>query len=144
MLFRSALSANEQNGLRLFIQNGCAGCHDGPGIGGANFQKFGLYEDYWKVTGVAQIDKGRADVTKNNEDLYLFKTPSLRNVARTAPYFHDGSVESLEEAVVVMGRYQLGREFSGEDVAALVAFLRTLTGEWEGKDRKSTRLNSSH
>ncbi|MFM8859006.1 MAG: cytochrome-c peroxidase [Methylocystis sp.] len=126
---KNALSASEQNGLRLFIQNGCAGCHDGPGIGGANFQKFGLYEDYWKVTGVAQIDKGRADVTKNNEDLYLFKTPSLRNVARTAPYFHDGSITDLTQAVRVMSKLQLNKQISDDEAANIVAFLNSLTGE---------------
>lgn len=126
---KNALSSIEQNGLRLFIQSGCAGCHNGPGLGGANFQKFGLYEDYWKETGTAQIDKGRAEVTKNNDDLYLFKTPSLRNVARTAPYFHDGSIANLTQTVRIMSKIQLNKQMSDDEAASIVAFLNSLTGE---------------
>lgn len=81
------------------------------------------------MTGVAQIDKGRADVTKNNEDLYLFKTPSLRNVARTAPYFHDGSITDLTQAVRVMSKLQLNKQISDDEAANIVAFLNSLTGE---------------
>jgi cytochrome c peroxidase len=125
---KNALSSIEQNGLRLFIHSGCAGCHNGPGIGGANFQKFGLYEDYWKETGSAPIDKGRADVTKNNDDLYLFKTPSLRNVAKTAPYFHDGSIADLMQVVRIMSKIQLNKQLSDGQAASIVAFLNSLTG----------------
>jgi cytochrome c peroxidase len=78
-------------------------------------------------------DLGRFNVTGREEDRHVFKVPSLRNVAVTAPYFHDGSATSLEEAVIIMGRYQLGRDLSGTDVMAITAFLHTLTGEWEGK-----------
>ncbi len=90
-----ALSPQEQAGLRAFIDTGCVACHNGPGLGGQSFQKFGVVEDYWKETGSEKPDKGRADVTKNDADLYVFKVPQLRNVARTAPYFHDGSVADL-------------------------------------------------
>jgi cytochrome c peroxidase len=124
----AALSAQQQAGLRKFIDLGCAGCHNGAGVGGNSFQKFGVAEDYWKVTGATTPDKGRADVTKNDADLYVFKVPSLRNVGRTAPYFHDGSVETLERAVAVMGRTQLGKTLSEKDTADIVAFLQTLTG----------------
>ncbi|MCX7899530.1 MAG: cytochrome-c peroxidase, partial [Methylocystis sp.] len=87
-----ALTAAQRAGLRKFIDLGCAGCHNGAGVGGSSFQKFGVTNDYWKETGVATPDKGRADVTKNDADLYVFKVPMLRNVEKTAPYFHDGSV----------------------------------------------------
>ncbi len=122
-----ALSPAEQAGLRKFIDVGCAGCHDGVGVGGGSFQKFGVVEDYWKETGVAAPDKGRADVTKNDADLYVFKVPSLRNVAKTGPYFHDGSVAELPRAVRIMGKVQLGTDLSEKDVEAIVAFLGSLT-----------------
>ena len=123
-----ALSAAEQAGLRKFIDVGCAGCHDGPGLGGGSFQKFGVVEDYWKETGVAAPDKGRADVTKNDADLYVFKVAPLRNVAKTAPYFHDGAVAELPRAVHIMGKVQLGKDLGDKDVAEIVAFLGALTG----------------
>jgi cytochrome c peroxidase len=122
-----ALTAAEQAGLRKFIDVGCAGCHDGAGLGGTSFSKFGVATDYWKETGVEKPDKGRADVTKNEADLYVFKVPSLRNVAKTAPYFHDGSVSDLPRAVRVMGKTQLGVDLADQDVASLVAFLGALT-----------------
>ncbi len=124
----SALSKQEQAGLRKFIDLGCASCHNGAGVGGNSFQKFGVASDYWKETGVATPDKGRADVTKNDADLYVFKVASLRNVARTAPYFHDGSVAELAKAVKIMGKTQLGQDLSDKDAADIVAFLGALTG----------------
>src|SRR5208337_3851621 len=123
-----ALTDAEQAGLRKFIDSGCAACHDGAGIGGNAFQKFGVVVDYWKETGSKDPDKGRADVTKSDADLYVFKVPSLRNVAETAPYFHDGSVADLKRAVEIMGKTQLGADIPGKDVEAITAFLGTLTG----------------
>ncbi len=124
----SALTNQEQAGLRKFIDLGCVACHNGPGVGGNFFQKFGVVSDYWKATGVATPDKGRADVTKNDADLYVFKVASLRNIAQTAPYFHDGSVEDLTKAVKIMGKTQLGQDLSEKDAADIVAFLGALTG----------------
>ncbi|MFO1123964.1 MAG: cytochrome c peroxidase [Methylocystis sp.] len=124
----SALSKQQQAGLRKFIDLGCASCHNGPGVGGNSFQKFGVASDYWKETGVTTPDKGRADVTKNDADLYVFKVASLRNVAKTAPYFHDGSVDDLTRAVKIMGKTQLGQNLSDNDAADIVAFLGALTG----------------
>ncbi len=124
----SALDAPAKTGLRTFIANGCSGCHNGVGIGGGIYQKFGLVKDYWTATGSGDIDKGRFDVTKNPADLYVFKVPSLRNVAMTPPYFHDGSVTALPAAVRVMGQVQLGRDLSAQDVEHIVAFLESLTG----------------
>jgi len=122
------LSPAEQAGLHKFIEVGCASCHDGPGLGGGSFQKFGVVEDYWKETGAVAPDKGRADVTKNDADLYVFKVAQLRNVAKTAPYFHDGSVAELPRAVRIMGKVQLGKDLSDKDVSEIVAFLGSLTG----------------
>jgi cytochrome c peroxidase len=123
-----ALDGRAKAGLRKFIGFGCGGCHNGVGVGGGLYQKFGLVRDYWTATGSTRIDKGRADVTHNPADLYVFKVPSLRNVAMTPPYFHDGSVATLAGAVRVMGEVQLGRELIPADVDDLVAFLRSLTG----------------
>jgi len=123
-----ALTGAEQAGLRKFIDLGCAACHDGAGVGGNSFQKFGGGVDYWKETGAKEPDKGRADVTKSDADLYVFKVPSLRNVAKTAPYFHDGSVAELVRAVKIMGRTQLGVDIPATDAEAIVAFLGALTG----------------
>jgi cytochrome c peroxidase len=123
-----ALSAGERAGLAKFIELGCIACHNGPGVGGGMYQKFGVVEDYWQVTHSDPVDKGRADVTKKDEDLYMFKVPTLRNVAMTPPYFHDGSVATLPEAVKVMGRVQLGANLEDKDVAEIVSFLASLTG----------------
>lgn len=123
-----ALSATAQAGLRTFLRVGCAACHHGVGIGGGMYQKFGIVEDYWNATGSPLIDKGRFDVTQDPRDLYVFKVSSLRNVAVTPPYFHDGSVATLPMAVRVMARVQLGKTLTETEVAELVAFLHTLTG----------------
>lgn len=123
-----ALSAQERAGLRTFIDTGCVACHNGPGVGGGEFRKFGVVEDYWNATGSQDPDKGRALDTKNVDDEYLFKVASLRNVTMTGPYFHDGSVASLEKAVRVMARVQLGVAPSDQEVQDIVAFLGSLTG----------------
>ncbi len=124
-----AVSPAQEAGLREFVQTGCTTCHNGAGIGGGMFQKFGLVEDYWKATGSPEPDKGRFDVTKNPADMYVFKVPSLRNVAMTPPYFHDGSVATLPEAVRIMARVQLGRTLTDAQVASIVTFLESLTGK---------------
>ncbi len=124
-----ALSPAERAGLRKFIDAGCTACHNGPGIGGGMFQKFGVVEDYWKETGSKEVDKGRFDVTHNPDDMYVFKVPSLRNVAMTPPYFHDGSVRTLPKAVRIMAKVQLGNNLSDDDAADIVSFLKSLTGK---------------
>jgi cytochrome c peroxidase len=124
----SALSAAAQAGLRTFMQVGCAGCHNGVGIGGGMYQKFGVKEDYWTATKSPAVDKGRFDVTQNPADLYVFKVSGLRNVAMTPPYFHDGSVATLPAAVRIMGRVQIGKMLTETEVADIVTFLHTLTG----------------
>src|SRR5215472_904814 len=125
----AALSPAARAGLQTFIKTGCAACHSGVGIGGGMYQKFGILEDYWTATGSQTIDKGRADVTKDPADLYVFRVPSLRNVAMTAPYFHDGSVARLPDAVRVMARVQLGVTLGEAETSDIVTFLESLTGE---------------
>jgi cytochrome c peroxidase len=125
----SALTAQARAGLRTFIDTGCIACHSGAGIGGALYRKFGVHLDYWKATQSKEIDKGRFDITKNESDLYVFKVPGLRNVAMTAPFFHDGSVATLPEAVRVMASTQLGKSLTDGEVQDIVAFLNSLTGE---------------
>lgn len=131
-----ALDERERRGYRLFNSFGCSSCHQGRNIGGNMLQQFGIIEegiidDYFKSRGRAAgpTDRGYGNVTGQREDDYYFRVPSLRNVALTAPYFHDGGAPTLDEAVRVMGRVQLGREFEASEVEALVAFLSTLTGE---------------
>jgi cytochrome c peroxidase len=125
----NALSPTALAGLDKFITTGCVTCHEGVGVGGAMYRKFGVLEDYWKATGSQTIDKGRVDVTNDPDDLYVFRVPSLRNVAMTAPYFHDGSVAALPDAVRIMARVQLGVTLTDADTRDLVAFLESLTGE---------------
>jgi cytochrome c peroxidase len=123
-----ALNPAARAGLSKFITTGCAACHSGVEVGGAMFQKFGVTEDYWNETHSKTVDKGRFDVTKNPADTNVFKVPSLRNVAMTPPYFHDGSVGTLPEAVRVMAKVQLAKTLSHQDVNDIVAFLNSLTG----------------
>ena len=131
---RSALNKEEQAGFGLFKQIGCTSCHQGLNIGGNMYQKLGIMEDYFAVRGhITDVDLGRFNITKREQDRYFFKVPSLRNVALTAPYLHDGSAQTLEEAVQVMARYQLGQKLKTADVTRIAAFLRTLTGEYSGK-----------
>jgi cytochrome c peroxidase len=120
---------HEVPGEGAFIATGCAGCHDGPLLGGGTFQRFGVVKDYWTETGSKKIDVGRFAATRKEEDRYVFRVPMLRNVAKTAPYFHDGSVDRLDRAVRVMGSVQLGRALDDATVNSIVAFLGSLTGE---------------
>ena len=128
------LTRDEKYGYQRFKDYGCIACHQGVNIGGNMFQKFGVMGDYFQIRGnPTESDLGRYLVTKDEEDRNVFKVPSLRNVAVTAPYFHDGSAKTLEEAVDVMFKFQLGRIPSAEDKTLIIKFLKTLTGEWGGK-----------
>ncbi|THF64724.1 cytochrome-c peroxidase [Pseudothauera nasutitermitis] len=120
-----ALNAKELAGWELFKGAGCVACHNGPAAGGTSFQRMGLVEPYQSTSPV----EGRAAVTGVDADRFNFKVPTLRNVEMTYPYFHDGEAATLEQAVDIMGRLQLGRKFSEEEVGNIVAFLKTLTGE---------------
>lgn len=123
----TALSEREQRGYRLFLEVGCASCHQGANIGGNMYQRFGILEDYFAGRTVTPADLGRYNVTRREEDRHVFKVPSLRNVALTAPYFHDASAATLEEAIRIMARVQLGRTLPDDDVAAIAAFLHSLS-----------------
>ncbi len=133
----NALTRKEKEGLRLFMEVGCASCHNGPAVGGNTFAKFGVVEAYWEATRdfvtldkpTMPMDVGKFAVTHRKEDLYVFKVPSLRNISRTYPYFHDGSVWNLEDAVQVMAKVQLGKELTEDQVDKIVAFLKALDGE---------------
>jgi cytochrome c peroxidase len=128
------LTTDEKYGYQRFKDYGCIACHQGVNIGGNMFQKFGVMGDYFQARGnPTEADLGRYLVTKAEEDRNVFKVPSLRNVAVTAPYFHDGSAKTLEEAVDVMFKFQLGRVPSDKDKDLIIKFLKTLTGEWGGK-----------
>ncbi|WP_434040807.1 MULTISPECIES: cytochrome c peroxidase [Sorangium] len=121
---KSALSDEEKAGFNAFVDTGCVSCHFGPDIGATMYQKAGLVKP-WPDTK----DRGRYEITRRGVDWMVFRVPSLRNVARTGPYFHDGSVSSLEEAVRMMARHQLGKELRGEDVRLIARWLGSLTGE---------------
>ncbi len=120
----NALTSEEKAGFKKFTDTGCNTCHAGVYVGGAMYQKLGLAKPWPN-----DADQGRFEVTKQEPDKMMFKVPSLRNVENTAPYFHDGSVTSLPEAVKLMGRHQLGKELSDADVTSIIAFLKSLTGE---------------
>lgn len=126
---KQILTALEVEGYRRFQELGCTSCHQGALLGGNMFQKFGVLGDYFAGRSTTEDDLGRYNVTKRDEDRHVFKVPGLRNVAMTAPYFHDGSVDTLEQAVAIMARYQLGRDLSADDVATITAFLKTLSGD---------------
>jgi cytochrome c peroxidase len=130
---RQALSAEEVQGYQLFKAYGCVACHQGVNVGGNMFQKFGIFPDMMKPTHPGKAaDLGRFLVTGVARDRGVFRVPSLRNVALTAPYFHDGRAQTLESAVDTMARVQLGRMLTREEIGLIVQFLHTLTGEYQG------------
>ncbi|MDG0815969.1 cytochrome-c peroxidase [Bdellovibrio svalbardensis] len=137
-----AISAQAQKGLKEFVTVGCSSCHNGPAVGGRMMQKFGVFHDYWGITKVANPDKGRQDVTKKDEDLYIFKVPSLRNITETAPYFHDASAKDLDTAIRWMGKLQLNKDLSNEQVSLIKAFLESLKGELPKNFREAPTLSS--
>ena len=124
----AALSNPQKRGLQGFIDSGCSACHMSPYAGGQMYQKFGVHAPYWTYTKSQPVDEGRFAVTNNPADKYLFKVPVLRNVAATSPYFHDGSVGRLEDAVVIMAKVQLMKDLTKEQANDIVAFLGALTG----------------
>ncbi len=118
-----ALTDAEKKGFETFVATGCTTCHSGALVGGQMYQKLGLQKPW-----ASETDLGRHKVTNADADKMVFKVPSLRNIEKTAPYFHDGSVATLEDAVAKMASHQLGKELSGEEVRSIVAWLKTLTG----------------
>ncbi|MCW8930588.1 MAG: cytochrome-c peroxidase [Gammaproteobacteria bacterium] len=122
---KNAITKTELAGYNLFKQVGCTACHNGEALGGSSFQKMGVVEPY-KTSNKAE---GLSGVTGKDADRFKFKVPTLRNVEMTYPYFHDGEAETLTEAVDIMGKLQLGKQFNADENAQIVAFLKTLTGE---------------
>ncbi|MEE8596574.1 MAG: cytochrome-c peroxidase [bacterium] len=123
--FDEYISESEEEGYALFKAKGCIVCHNGVGVGGNSYQKFGITKPYDKDTHTL----GRYNVTKKEKDKYVFKVPLLRNIELTAPYFHDASTWSLNEAVNIMAEYQLGLSLTDDETNKIVAFLKTLTGD---------------
>ena len=119
----TALSSSEKRGLSKFIEVGCVNCHNGMGIGGETYQKLGLEVPY------PTNDKGRYEITKDKDDMFVFKVPSLRNVAKTYPYFHDGHINNLNSAITIMGKHQLNVKLSNREVNDIKTFLGSLTAK---------------
>jgi len=126
---RTALKALQKRGLKAFMEIGCMTCHSSAYFGGQMYEEFGVVEPYWKYTKSDPIDEGRYAVTKSEADKYVFKVPVLRNVEKTAPYFHDGSVGKLENAVWIMAKIQLGKDLDKTQIEEVVTFLKCLTGK---------------
>ncbi len=130
----AALGPEAREGYALFLDKGCAACHVGAALGGRSFEKMGRAGDYFEARGnPTDADLGRFSATKKECDRHCFKVPTLRNVALTFPYFHDGTVKDLAEAVKAMGRCELGGALTGDEVAKIVALLKALTGEHRGQ-----------
>lgn len=129
---KTALTAQQVRGMEKVAELGCTSCHSGPAFNGAGmFQRFPVHENaYFNAQYHFKKDKGVAEVSKNPADEHLWKVPTLRNIALTAPYFHNGSVKTLEEAVKIMAKVQLDKELSKDEVADIVAFLNGLTGQF--------------
>lgn len=125
-----ALTARELEGYTLFVESGCATCHVGKAMGGQSFERLGLHGDYFADRGgpITKEDKGRFNVTTNVADIHTFKVPTLRNIDLTAPYFHDGHVETLADAVKLMSKYQTSEPLTHDQVEKIADFLKTLTG----------------
>lgn len=131
---KEAISTEAKEGYGLFKSYGCVTCHQGMLVGGNMFQTLGIFGDYFADRGkITRADLGRYNVTKDDRDRYVFKVPSLRNVTLTAPYFHDGNPQTLQQAIELMGKYQLGVDIPQQDVDLIMEFLRTLQGEYQGK-----------
>lgn len=133
----SAITTQEKHGYQIFKNIGCASCHNGVGVGGTAFAKMGLQSDFFQDRlnkSLTNADFGRFNFTHNQNDQFFFKIPLLRNIALTAPYFHDGSAKTLREAVIEMVKYQTPyHKIPDQDVDDIVAFLKTLTGKYQGQ-----------
>ncbi|MDR3218181.1 MAG: cytochrome-c peroxidase [Dysgonamonadaceae bacterium] len=132
---KNALTAEEIEGYQVFKDNKCATCHVGMNIGGQSYEYFGVKADYFNFrgTGLTDGDNGRFAVTGKESDRHKFKTPTLRNVMLTYPYMHDGTVNSVEEAIQIMGEYQGGKAIPQTEVSKMIAFIKTLTGTYKGE-----------
>lgn len=124
----NALTEQQLKGMKAFVDAGCQTCHNGNVLGGNMFMKFGIYGDYWTMTKSTVVDSGKVTVSKNPADLYVFKVMGLRNIEKTAPYFHDGSVADLKEAIKIMGKLELNKDLSQDEIDNIHAFMQSLTG----------------
>ena len=130
---RDAITSEEERGYQLFKSYGCIACHQGNNLGGNLLQRFGVFANPFTQREDTDADLGRFTITGIEGDRHVFRVPSLRNVAVTAPYFHDGSAASLPQAIEIMARVQLGRDLPRPDIDLIVGFLGTLTGEYQGR-----------
>jgi cytochrome c peroxidase len=130
---KSALSKDELAGYQLFKTN-CVSCHAGVNLGGLSYEKMGRVQPYFtEVARLTDADLGRFNVTKAETDRHFFKVPTLRNIALTGPYFHNGSTSDLREAVKIMAQHQVATRLNDQELDQITAFLKTLTGEYQGK-----------
>jgi cytochrome c peroxidase len=130
---RTALTGDQQKGYRLFINYGCISCHQGINLGGNLLARFGIFKDgFSDKSALSQFDYGRYNITGKQRDKFVFRVPSLRNVAATAPYFHGGDTQTLGEAIKTMARIQLNIEMPQPDVNLIESFLHSLSGEYRG------------
>lgn len=130
----TAITEEEKAGYQIFKNYGCASCHQGVNVGGNLLQKFGILGNYFADRNLTtQADLGRYNLTDKEEDRYVFRVPSLRNASLGGPYFHDGSASTLNTAIAVMAKYQLGRQLSAEQIDLIIKFLQTLNGEYEDR-----------
>lgn len=136
----NALTSEEKEGLKTFMDVGCITCHNGPAVGGTMMQKFALFGDYRTYTNSKGNDEGLKKQTKKDNDKDIFKVPSLRNIEKTGPYFHDGSIADLKEAIKIMGKTELNKDLSQAEVDKIFNFLKTLTGKIPDVS-KQTALN---
>ncbi len=142
----NAMTPEQIEGYALFKQYACATCHAGVNMGGLSYELMGQRENYFEdrnltlKSGLTDGDNGRWAQTKQERDRYRFKTPSLRNVELTYPYYHDGSVNTLDEAVTKMAKYQVGREMPAEEADKVVSYLRALNGEYKGKPLTNSNM----
>lgn len=129
-----AINDMEKEGYLLFKDYGCISCHQGINVGGNLFQRFGIFYNYLRKRGnITAVDNGRKNITDRHRDEHVFKVPSLRNIEVTAPYFHDGKIKFLKDAILIMGKTQLGITIENKDINKIEMFLNTLTGEYKGK-----------
>jgi cytochrome c peroxidase len=126
---KEALTNEEIKGLKTFVDVGCTTCHSGALLGGNMLMKFGLSVNYWELTNSTTIDSGRFAETRQASDMFVFKVPSLRNIEKTYPFFHDGSVADLNDAIQIMAKTSLNKELSTDEVSEIATFLKTLTGK---------------
>jgi cytochrome c peroxidase len=126
----TALTDEQKAGLKTYMEAGCTACHTGPALGGVAFFKFGIHkEPYWEFTGSEVEDEGKYAITEAETDKYVFKSMSLRNITKTQPYFHDGSVSDLGEAIRIMSMLQVGKELTDEQVQSIISFFTSLEAD---------------